>query len=101
MQRANPQEMHYLPHVVLQQGLPEEGVGVVSANDVVIIREGIVGKVASFWQEIGGGAVYASISAYRCINGDTKLRATDNSHDVVCDARDSWRLLYGSGTHLR
>ena len=63
-------------------------IGLVSKGDVVITSEGIVGKVASFWQANAVGPVYASISAYKCIDGDTRLRATDNPLDIVCDARE-------------
>ena len=54
-------------------------IGDVSAGDLVIDMDGVVGKVVSFWKKQDHPAVFVVLDAYRCVNSDIKIQATDGS----------------------
>ena len=61
-------------------------IGMTSAGDVVMTETGIVGRIVNFWQAAGEETLYAAITAYECINNDTRFRSTERSQQLVCDS---------------
>ncbi len=59
-------------------------VGTLHASDVICTKDGVVGRVESFWRH-SGGPVFARVLSFACVDGDCTVRDMRQTTDVIVE----------------
>jgi len=79
-------------------------IGQVKSDDVVVLRDGAVGKVKFFWQRPGYESIVAELDVYEMIGGDVRFRSCERFSSSFVDVRefvDTCIWIYDSPAIMR